>query len=157
MAGGEAPIDASNITRRLWIGSAPPLDRDLPSFDLLVLCAREIQPERTAFHGLVVRCPLVDDVLSNAELATALRTSKAVAGALIKQRSVLVTCVAGRNRSALVVGFALSRVTMMGADEIITLIQQRRAGALTNPHFRYLIERLVTNRRSPSGRYNVRK
>src|SRR5690349_1357478 len=68
-------LDASNVATRLWIGGRPPFDRDLPGFDLLVLCARELQPDHVAFHGTVIRCPLRDDILDHPELTRAVLTA----------------------------------------------------------------------------------
>jgi protein-tyrosine phosphatase len=141
---GDTRLDASNISTRLWIGGQPPFDVDLPSFDLLVLCARELQPTRVAFHGRVVRCPLRDAVLDHQELATAVLAAKEVGDMLIGGGRVLVTCAMGRNRSALVAGLALAMVTRMTADQIIRLIRARRDNSLTNEHFRDILQRLVT-------------
>ena len=74
----------------------------MPSFDMVVMCAAENQPE-LAFHGTVVRCPLQDSQLSLSELTYAVGASRAVAFALAGGQRVLVTCHAGLNRSALVV------------------------------------------------------
>jgi len=137
-------MDCSNVATRLWVGAAPPMDRDLPTFDTLVLCAQEIQPERLAFHGLVIRAPLPDDALSNAELARALLASKAVADALVRRERVLVTCAQGLNRSAFVAALALGRLTRMSAREIIVHIRLRRhPNALFNPHFQEILRQLI--------------
>lgn len=137
-------MDASNIARRLWVGSAPPFDRDLPDFDVLVLCARELQPDRLAFHGPVVRCPIVDGVLDNHEVVRVLVSARVVANALESRRRVLVTCAAGRNRSALVASMALARLTRMGADDLVRLMRAKRhPEALSNAYFRELLSRIV--------------
>lgn len=143
-ASDEQPLDASNVAPRLWVGGRPPFERDLPEFDMLVLCARELQPPDTAFHGRVVRCPIPDDVLTNAELTRVIAASKAAAEALAAGQRVLVTCQAGRNRSALVASLALARVTTMGAEELIKLMRDRRTpSALSNAHFQQLLRALV--------------
>jgi protein-tyrosine phosphatase len=152
----DEPLDASNITpprpggrvdgprRSLWVGGRPPFDRDLPMFDVLVLCARELQPEHLAFHGQVIRCPLPDDALSMAEVRLALETAKLVARALIDRRHILVTCSAGINRSALVASLALSNVTRLSGDALIRIMRQRRhPNALFNSHFRDLIQKFA--------------
>ncbi len=137
-------LDASNVATRLWVGGKPPFDRDLPDFDLLVLCAQELQPGETAFHGRVLRCPLPDGPLDHQELARAVLSAKAVGDALLRGRRVLVTCAAGLNRSALVAALALARATKMTAAEIIGRIRQRRSSsALYNTHFQEIIRRIV--------------
>jgi len=152
-AGGE--LDASNITpgaggraegprRSLWVGGKPPFDRDLPAFDMVVLCAREIQPEQTAFHGYVVRCPLPDGPLSPMELRLALETSKLIAQSLVARRHVLVTCAQGINRSPFVASLALARVTRLDADALIRIMRKRRrSDAIANEHFQELLHRLI--------------
>lgn len=140
-------LDASNIARRLWVGAAPPVDRSMPEFDLLVMCAREVQPSEIAFRGTVLRCPLNDAVLAPRELSHALMTGRSVAGALQRGRRVLVTCAAGRNRSALVAGLALGIATTMPPQEIVSLIRQRRSpDCLSNPYFVDVMMRYLRRR-----------
>jgi protein-tyrosine phosphatase len=137
-------LDASNIVRRLWVGSQPPFDRDLPDFDVLVLCAQEIQPEQLAFANKVLRCPIPDSVLSGHELRLALMTARLVAKQLTAGKRVLVTCRAGQNRSAFVASLALGLVSRMTPIEIIELMRERRGvSTLGNPHFCILLHRFV--------------
>lgn len=137
-------IDASNIATRLWVGGAPPVTLDMPSVDMLVLCAREIQPAQLAFHGHVLRCPIIDDVLSDNELRMVLQASGRVAKLLSAKRRVLVTCAQGRNRSALVAALALGRITRYSADQLIDLVRKRRrTDCLTNPYFREVLVKYV--------------
>src|SRR5690242_1643176 len=68
----DQPIDMSNITPRLWVGGRPPFDRDLPDFDVLVLCAQELQPPELAFRRELVRAPLPDATLTTPQIRTAL-------------------------------------------------------------------------------------
>ncbi len=137
-------MDASNIVKRLWVGSQPPFDRDLPEFDTLVLCAQEIQPDRLAFGRQVIRVPIPDAALTTDELRRALAGSRHVAVALTEGRRVLVTCRAGLNRSAFVASLALGVVTRMQPHEIVELMRERRApAALHNPHFVEYITKFV--------------
>jgi hypothetical protein len=149
-------LDASNITppkpggditgprRSLWVGGRPPFDRDLPDFDVLVLCARELQPERLAFHGYVVRCPIPDDVLSSPEIRLVMGTARLVADSLIARRHILVTCASGMNRAPLVASLALAHVTRLSADDLIRVMRARRhPSALYNPHFQGLVRQFV--------------
>lgn len=137
-------LDASNIFTRLWVGGEPPLDRDLPDFDLLVLCAREIQPEQIAFRRTVFRCPLPDSRLNIHELTAAVLAGKAVGDALLARNRVLVTCAMGFNRSAFVASLALARITRMRAHEILALIRAKRnPSALSNPYFCQALRSIV--------------
>lgn len=133
----EQPVlDVSNIARRLWIGAAPPFDRHIPEFDVLVLCAAELQPMAVGFQGSIIRCPIPDSVLSQRETNRALVTGRTVAGCLLSGRRVLVTCAAGRNRSALIAGLALGLATRMTPSAIVALIRMRRSSeCLSNPYF----------------------
>jgi hypothetical protein len=143
MLGGNH-IDASNVFTRLWVGSKPPFDRDMPDFDVLVLCAAELQPEALPFHGRVVRCPIPDDALSDQQVRQVIAASKAVALALANGRRVLVTCSAGMNRSVLVASLALYIVTRMSSGEIIGIMRSKRhPNALYNRYFQALLGRFV--------------
>lgn len=149
----EAPMNMSNITPRLWVGAQPPFDRDLPDFDVLVLCARELQPGVIGFRRAVVRVPLPDATLSTDEIRTAIIGGRAVAKALTAGSRVLVTCAMGLNRSALVASLGLGMVTRMTGPQIVALVRARRTpdappgdGALSNPHFVQIIEQFVGSR-----------
>lgn len=138
------PYDATVIAPRLWLGGVPPFDRDLPTIDVLVLCARELQPSAPAFHGVTLRCPLNDADPSPTEIRIADQAALAVAKAIASTKRVLVTCHLGLNRSALVVALALHRLTTMSGDQIIERIRDRRGrAALGNQHFVALIQRVV--------------
>ena len=146
-AGNGVVIDASNITRRLWIGGEPP-DCDLPDFDVLVLCAQEIQPRRPElkFHGLTIHCPLPDAQLGTDKIRIALMGGHRVAQELVAGNRVLVTCAMGRNRSALVAGFGMAKIYRLSPGTIIETIRRRRhPDCLSNPHFVQLL-----------GKYSVR-
>jgi protein-tyrosine phosphatase len=132
------------VAPRLWVGSKPPVDRDMAQIDLLVLCAEEFQPASLAFHGRLIHCPLPDAALSSSEVNMAIVAGVTVAQALANGRRVLVTCALGLNRSALVAGIALSQLTTMSAGQIVELIRERRGReALSNMDFVYLLNRLV--------------
>ena len=146
MGGGmqHEPIDASNIVRRLWVGGKPPFDRDFPGFDTLVLCAEELQPERVGFSGTVIRCPIPDSLLDTPQTLRAVHVARQVAGQLADGKTVLVTCAAGLNRSALVAAMALGYVTTMSSKQIVELIRRQRSSkALFNRAFIGLIEKVV--------------
>lgn len=152
-------IDASAVAPRLWVGSRPRVDLDLPNVDTLVLCAQEIQPAQLAFHGRVLRCPLPDAEISHAELKRALVTSRLVANALVDKQRVLVTCAMGINRSAFVASLALGQVTTLSADDLIALMRARRdALCLGNAHFRAHLHRVIgAGRVPPTGNQRARR
>lgn len=139
-----------NSSLKLYVGSQPPFDREL-GFDTLVLCARELQPERLGFKGAVVRCPLIDDTLSKEEIRLALNTSSRVVADLKQGKRVLVTCHAGLNRSALVAALAMAQMTRMSAGEIVMHLRQRRdPNCLFNKNFQIYLQRFIEGSRSAS-------
>lgn len=145
--------DVNAVAPRLWIGSKPPIDRDLPHVDVLVLCAKEYQPPALMFHGTVIRCPIDDGILTRDEVNRALTASKAVAAALSSKRRVLSTCQMGLNRSALVAALALGRLTYASADELVAQIRARRdPRCFSNPHFVELLQRFVGDGRRERNR-----
>jgi protein-tyrosine phosphatase len=147
------PYDATVVSPRLWIGAKPPLDKDLPGVDLLVLCAAGIQPEQLAFHGTVLRCPIPDAELDAAQVRLVMQTAVAVAKAIITGQRVLVTCRLGLNRSALVIALALHQLTTMSGQEIVEHIRRQRSlSALSNKHFVQLVVSVVGD-----GRPKVRR
>lgn len=148
-----APLDANCVAKRLWVGSVPPFDRDLPGFDVLALCARELQPATLAFHGHVLRCPIPDDTLSSAQVNLALITGCRVAAHLAAGKRVLVTCQAGINRSALVAAIGIGTLTRMSADHIVSMIRTRRSpNCLCNPHFQQILKTYIGNGRERRAR-----
>jgi hypothetical protein len=146
-------LDCSNVARRLWVGGAPPLDRHLPEFDSLVLCAQEIQPKVIAFRGTVIRCPIPDGELTNAQVRLVLDSGRNVARHLHAGKTVLVTCARGINRSALVASLALGLVTYLSADQIFVLMRtQRHPDCLHNTAFRSILKRYIGDGRRPKAK-----
>src|SRR5262245_50473366 len=75
LSSSEDVIDAHNVATRLWVGGKPPFDRELPAFDVVALCAREIQPDRVSFGGLLLRCPVPADHISTGDVNRMLATA----------------------------------------------------------------------------------
>lgn len=151
LAGARARFDASNISTRLWIAGQPP-DHDLPEFDVIALCAQEMQPQ-VPFHGLVLRCPIPDATLDPHQVMRAIVTGKRVAQHLASGDRVLLTGVHGINRPALVASFALAYITRLGDEEIVRLLRSRRdPRCLCNPHFQHLVRTLIGAGRPTTAR-----
>lgn len=138
-------IEAHEIVPGLWQGSQPYTGSRLADagFGALVLCAVEYQPPRGAFPGLqVLHAPNEDDPLfpmSKADLETAVWAATRVQGFLAEGKKVLVTCVAGINRSGLVVALALHKTFGYSGESCIDIVRDRRllrdGVALRNPQF----------------------
>lgn len=150
MADHQTPLDASNVFPRIWIGGYPPIDRRLSFFSMVVLCAREYQPDRVSWDGIVVRARL-DDVpmIDRADLRDAVGAARLVVDEVRRGGKVLVTCAAGRNRSALVAGMAMLQLSpRMPAEDVMAEIRSRRhPHCLSNPSFVAMLRRI----RSPES------
>lgn len=132
-------IDATKLLPGLYQGSAPESVTAVRAagFDLLVLCAIELQLTSQQLRGMpYVRCPLVDNnQLSERQWIRACRAATQVAGAVRAGAKVLVTCAEGRNRSGLVCAIAICRTLDAPGKVVVRHIRSRRANALTNPAF----------------------
>lgn len=136
-------IDATQVVSNLFIGSAPyaPDVAASRNFDHVVLCAREYQPDTKAFKQVqVVRVPFDDHSFSYPsmeELRAICAVSSQVADWIRKGRRVLVTCLAGHNRSGLVVATALLKLYPQVTPRIAVdhLRSVRGPKALSNPKF----------------------
>jgi protein-tyrosine phosphatase len=126
---------------RLAQGSAPPPGAWMP-FDVVVLAAREYQPDLPGYE--VLRVPLEDRFPPNPPPDAYTRqvvheTACRIARRVRSGRRVLVTCRAGINRSGLLAGLALTQLGVPGL-QAATLIRLLRNG-LQNPHFLRMVVR----------------
>lgn len=137
-------LDATQLAPKLYIGSAPPVGPELADsgFDVLVLCAEEYQPPLRDFPGLssVIHAPFDDDVLDEETIDMAVSSAMDVHDHVLDGERVLVTCMAGRNRSGLVCAIALHLLTCCDPRDAALHVKRNRVGsdggeALTNPHF----------------------
>ena len=131
---------------QLWQGGRPTVAwKGAPGaerFDVLILCAREIQPDIVSPGLIVIHAPMADDYghfhpddVREAERAVALASYHLNAG-----RRVLSTCHHGRNRSGLVSALTLMRVFGSTPQDAIRMVQAARKNALENPQFvRYIL------------------
>ncbi len=144
-------IDATYLMQRLSIGGAPPRGRYVATagFTALVLCAEEYQPRSSYFPGLahLLHCPLDDAKPTEREVERAMETAMYVAELYQAGEDILVTCIAGRNRSGLVCALSMQLITDMPMGDIVEYIQAARVdsmggAALQNPHFLNLLASL---------------
>lgn len=138
-------LDASRIYGDLYVGSLPPLGAAIAhaGYDVLVLAAEEYQPAEWRLPGVdVIYAPMKDvpEILSKAQLREVKMVGVRVANALRAKRKVLVSCVAGLNRSSLLAASALLQSTDMHPLRVIRLIREKRGSlALNNPAFIHAI------------------
>ena len=140
--------DADLIVPGLYQGSIPPFGYALreAGFDALVLCAQEHQ-DASKYPGVeVIECPL-DDARrfpNPSEWETAREVAWRVRNILCHGGRVLVTCMAGKNRSGLVTALSLHCLTGVSGAVCSWFVKDRRKGAeaLTNPYFVLALERV---------------
>lgn len=144
-------VECDEIVPGIWQGSYPEPGREVSAsgFDVLVLCAIELQTEAEEYPGVrVIHAPNEDDSskpLSRAKLNLALKAAKQVVAAVQEGKKVLVTCAAGLNRSGLVTGISLHLLHGWEGPECVRRIQEKRTPlttregdvltALCNPEF----------------------
>lgn len=152
-------IDFDRIAPKLYQGAwpcphvHPPLSLLREGFQVLVLCAEELQTPAAAYPGVVVvHAPLDDGRLDDRQLHIASQAAQAVVACVRQGWRVLTTCAQGRNRSGLVNGIALQRLTKLPGADCRRRIQAARPGALTNPHFARYLDQLAGFRPFPLHR-----
>lgn len=149
---------ADKIVDRLYQGGYPPVGNALKDagVDVLVLCARE-NADASKYEGLIVIVAPGDDDERPQMLASTIDVWKAAAHDVARHvregRVVLVTCMAGHNRSGLVTALALRELTGWPGEKIIQHIQDRRLGALYNDTF---VDYIINNFPSEEPQYQVR-
>lgn len=141
--------DASEIYPNLWQGAIPPRGKFLASkgFDVLILATREHQDAGWYDNIEIVHAPSNDDDRPHRIhefIPLWKETAKRVAGLVRAGKKVLVTCLAGHNRSGIIVAFALHELTGKNGFECVEHIRSRRDEfALNNLAFvEYLCENL---------------
>lgn len=141
-------LDINKIAENLYQGAIPPKGEVLSKkgFDVVVLCAEENQ-DVEGYPEVQVICSPGDDTDDLDRFARDLvhwKISAArVANAIRKGKKVLVTCMAGLNRSGMVTALALHDLTGWSGEMIVKHIKSRRRWALCNDTFaQYLKENL---------------
>jgi protein-tyrosine phosphatase len=134
-------VSGDRVAPRLWQGAAPDPAKPYTEFDVIVLCAQEVQPRFARFKGTVIRAPFADTPYpTSKERKIAIRAAREVVKHLRKHRRVLVTCAQGWNRSGLVVGLTLRMATNWHPEEIVRRIRAARGEfALSNPAFERIV------------------
>jgi len=152
--GKHTHLDAHEIIPHLWQGSAPPTGSLLSEcgFDIVVLCAEKYQPPAEEFLDVtVISSPSRDDFhrqMSRGTLKQALQTARIVSDAIHAEKQVLVTCMAGMNRSGLISALALHRLNGWSGPKCIRWVRTKRGQAfdgyvpLSNPRFVEVLKRL---------------
>lgn len=170
-------VEANEIIPNLWQGSFPEPGREVSAsgFNLLVLCARELQGHDANhpftsddYWGVrLIHAPNRDDGsrLTRQQLQGAIAAGRQVAEAVKAGEKVLVTCQEGINRSGLVNGIALHLLKGWSGTKCVLHIRSMRKHpkgwmALKNPDFVKALENMDLNgtptlepgwARSPSG------
>lgn len=133
-------LDANIIWGTLWQGSAPPGGNVLreKGFDVLVLAAKDHQ-RADMYPGVTVICAPGDDDARRHRLDRFIDGWREAARQVVEHvragRNVLVTCMAGHNRSGLIVALALRDLTGWSGQEIVDHVCQSRPYALNNSTF----------------------
>lgn len=112
-------------------------------FQVLVLCAREYQPAGTVFPGLTVIHAPNDDhcFVTKEDLRLAVNAASRVAEHLKAGQKILITCLAGINRSGLVAALTIHKALGYSGRSCIDLVRAKRRladgddVALTNTFF----------------------
>jgi len=132
--------EATKLLSRFYIGSAP--SRSF-GFTYIVLCAKEYQPNAHLLAPAnILRMPFSDteEALSPLLCEQLDGCANLIANQWRKKHRVLVSCIMGRNRSALLSSLALSKITGCHPSDAAILVQEKRIDpvgvhALDNPVF----------------------
>ena len=140
---------ASEIVPGLWQGGVPWPGPEAANagFDVVVFAAKEWQPVAFMYPDVsVIKVALEDDYerpMTRTEVLATRRVAKMVVDAVRAGQKVLVTCLAGRNRSGLIVAMAIMELYGVDGVEAARLVRQKRktpmGPALSNPQFRAML------------------
>ena len=134
-------LDCNEIIDGLWLGSAPPEGMCLSEagFETVFLCAEEYQPEAEEFPGVEVkRYPLEDFVLNKRSKEITRSCANEVLETLASGKKVLVSCLAGHDRSATVVAYVLHLKFGWAGTKCIEHVQARRVDTLNKVQAKWL-------------------
>lgn len=130
-------LEYSHILGGLYQGSAPPTGSQVgKEFDALVLMASEYQPKAKEFGDVeVYQAPILDSKPSSQDIQKAYAAAKWVASKLHANKKVLVTCMAGLNRSGMVSAMALILTGYQPKNAMAAVRNARGPKALSNKYF----------------------
>jgi len=141
-------LDVNKIWEGLFQGAMPPVGYALKrhGFDVLVLAAACHQ-DAEAYKDIVVICAPGEDDEDPQRLESTLTTWQEaaldVAQHVREGRKVLVTCMAGLNRSGFITALALHHLTGWSGEVCVEHIRKRRKMALCNKTFaKYICENI---------------
>src|SRR3990167_11192723 len=147
----EPCLDINHIYATLYQGAWPPFGNALAKlgFHVLVLTAKDNQ-DAGRYDGIEIICAPGDDDMRPARLERFLPVwkdaARQVAEHVRNNENVLVTCMAGQNRSGIVVALAFQELTGWSGKQVVNNIQSRRPMALNNTTFEnYIIESFPTD------------
>ena len=142
----EPQLDINHIHTTLYQGAWPPFGNKLAElgFHVLVLTAKDNQ-QADRYDEIEIICAPGDDDMRRHRLERFLPVWKDAAQQVVKHvrdnKNVVVTCMAGQNRSGLVVALALQELTGWSGKKVVKHIQSRRMWALNNTTFEdYIIQ-----------------
>lgn len=144
-------IHRSVNTRRgaIYQGSADDVLKHDGRYSLIVLCADEFQPQAKLLVGPgdgveIVYAPNDDSEkpLTREQLSLALRAARLTARAYKEGKTILVSCMAGRNRSGFVVALTLHLLYGMDGRKATAFVRAKVANALTNDHFERFLSKI---------------
>ena len=137
---------AHKIVERLFQGGRPPPGDGLKKagIDVLVLCAQEWQDE-TLYPGLIVIQAPGDDDTRHHRMMQFIDEWKFASDLVVDHiragHNVLVTCMAGQNRSGIVSAMAVCTLTGCSGKDAVELVMKCRPHALNNTTFaQYVID-----------------
>ncbi len=118
----------TQLLDRLYIGPAP---KECGDFTLIVLCAQEYQPRSSEMCCCkLIHAGIDDGNLTPREARIAENASDLIAQAWKKGEKILVTCMMGRNRSALVSALAIAKINQIPRPIAAQYVRSRRRDAL---------------------------
>lgn len=125
-------LDATHIQPNLYMGGRPPIGHEVRrgGFEVLVLCAEELQMPDSDFPGVeLFRIPLQDDSSRPVDTPTwedVVRTAQRVVRRIHAGKRVLVTCAMGLNRSGIVTAASLHFLTGRSGCSMASFVGRRR-------------------------------
>lgn len=137
-------MDFTQIHGKLYQGSAPSKGDVIKTegFDVLVLCAEEIQNIKDYNVDYIIQAPGKDTFkdLYPEDLVKWKEAAKEAANHIRSGRRVLITCQAGLNRSGIVTAMTLRELTGWSGEKCAKHVKSKRYGALFNKAFyNYLV------------------